>query len=257
MVSSAMHQTTTRLKGWLPGRYAVYKETYLHSFGWTWLENLIDNLRRRDKQDVQSLQTEIQELRSHCRKLIKENQQLSYEVNHDSLTGLYNRRYFDGYCEQVFQSASLLGNDLSLLVIDIDHFKRYNDTRSHQAGDRLLQRLGQYLLTTVQTSDNCVARYGGEEFVVVLPQHDCSAAYAMARTIRLLIKALDVTVSIGIACYGKDGKTPRELFYHADQRLYVAKQNGRDCIVAFESCSTRTLIGNSDRKSNKKPPQTR
>ncbi|MBT9311493.1 GGDEF domain-containing protein [Leptothoe kymatousa] len=234
MVSLAIHQTTTEFKAITAKQFLILKKIKRYSRERLRLDRFVRALPhspRARQQDVYRLQREMQELRNHCVKLLEENQRLAYEVNHDSLTGLYNRRYFDNYCPQACQTAAAMGHQLSLLVLDIDHFKAYNDTHSHQAGDQLLQRLGQYLLAQVQTAENCVARYGGEEFVVVLPRHDFAAAYAIAQTIQTIVSTFNITVSIGIACYGIDGATPKDLFSCADRRLYAAKQNGRNCIV--------------------------
>ncbi len=177
------------------------------------------------------LKRENQLLQKKHEELQRENQRLIYEVNHDALTGLYNRRYLKTYIEKACTTASSLGHELSLLVIDIDHFKQYNDTYGHLAGDQLLQKIGEYLFSVVQTSDNCIARCGGEEFVAVLPNHNPIAAVAIAKTVQSVFGTLGITVSIGIASYGKDGKTWPELLACADRRLYSAKQDGRNRIA--------------------------
>ena len=241
--SLAMHQTTTRLGELLTRQRLIIEDLRVFNLAWLGLArslNALASFWRTYKQEFQGLKAENRQLRNQYAQLLKENQRLTYEVHHDSLTRLYNRRYFDRYSEQACQTASQSGNGLSLLVIDIDYFKRYNDTYSHQGGDQLLHRFGQCLLEVVQTSDNCVARYGGEEFVVVLPNHDQAAARAVAETIQNVVSALGITVSIGVACYGKDGKTPLELFHRADHRLYAAKQSGRNCIVTSEKSEKAT-----------------
>ena len=181
-------------------------------------------------QENYNLKAENQQLKERYAQLLQENQRLNYAVNHDSLTGLYNRRYLNTYMEQVCTTSTLAQHKLSLMVIDIDHFKHFNDTHGHQAGDQLLQKVGNKLSAVVQKSDNCIARYGGEEFVAVLPGHRQSEALEIAKTIQTAIHPLDITVSIGIATYGQDGKTPLDLLHCADQRLYAAKRNGRNRI---------------------------
>lgn len=192
--------------------------------------NVLKSLLKDFTQEHQSLEAENQLLQKRYAKLLQENQRLTYEVNHDSLTGLHNRRYLNTYIKQSCTAASLKGQRLSLLMIDIDHFKQYNDTYGHQTGDQLLQKVGNKLFSTVQTTDNCIARYGGEEFVVILPGYRQAEALRIAQKIQTSIQRLGVTVSIGIAVYGQDGRTPLDLVHCADHRLYTAKRNGRNRI---------------------------
>ena len=180
--------------------------------------------------ELQTLRLENELLRENCKHLVRKNQRLAYEVSHDSLTGLYSRRYFDFYSEQACQKATLMGSSLSLLVIDIDHFKDFNDTYNHQAGDQLLRSFGLCLRSAVQSPGSLIARYGGEEFVAVLPDHDQLAALTIAQRVHKVVKALGITVSIGIACHAQDGNTALSLFRCADLRMYNAKRNGRDRI---------------------------
>lgn len=182
------------------------------------------------KQELRTLRLENECLRDNCAHLIEKNQRLTYEVSHDSLTGLHSRKYFDVYGEQACQKATLIGSSLALLVIDIDHFKHFNDTYSHQTGDQLLQLLGLCLRAAVKAPGSWIARYGGEEFVVVLPEHDQLAALAIAQRIHRVVRVLGITVSIGIACHAKDGNTALNLFRCADLRMYTAKRNGRNRI---------------------------
>lgn len=191
-----------------------------------WLKSFLPEFYQRTR----DLQKENERLRQQYEQILQENRALTYEVNHDNLTGLQSRRYYEFYSNQAFQNAALLGQSLSLLVIDIDYFKRYNDTHGHQAGDKLLQKIGQCLLFVVQKADGCVARYGGEEFVVVLPSHDSIEALAVAQKIQRTVITLGITVSIGLASYGQDGRTPSDLLHCADLRMYAAKQNGRNRI---------------------------
>lgn len=192
--------------------------------------NSFESLWKVIIQEYRNLKIENQFLRKRYTQLLQENQRLIHEVNYDSLTGLYSRRYLDTYIEQQCKAASLSGHELSLLMIDIDHFKQYNDTYGHQAGDQLLQKIGTILSTVIQQSNNCIARYGGEEFVAVLPSHTQTKALDVAKNIQTVISNIGVTVSIGIAIYGEDGKTPLDLLQCADHRLYAAKGNGRNRI---------------------------
>lgn len=203
--------------------------SFLHAFKALWKTCI---------QDSHHLKAENQRLKERYAQLLQEHQRLTYDVNHDSLTGLYNRRYLNTYMEQVCKTTALEKHTLSLMVIDIDHFKQYNDTHGHQAGDQLLQQVGHKLSSVVQQSDNCIARYGGEEFVAVLPGHRQSKAVEFATKIQTVISHLGITVSIGVATYGQDGTTPLRLLHCADQRLYAAKRNGRNRI---ETSSTHRM----------------
>jgi diguanylate cyclase (GGDEF)-like protein len=160
---------------------------------------------------------------------------------HDGLTELYNRRHFDDRLTAELAFSSRHGTALSLILIDVDHFKRINDSHGHQAGDAVLQQIGTLLQRSVRTED-VVARYGGEEFGVLARGIDVSGAQAFAERIRTVIARtgatyegapIAVTVSIGIghsdcgvAC------TPTTLIATADQALYAAKHAGRNRVVA-------------------------
>lgn len=161
----------------------------------------------------------------------------------DGLTLLANRRAFDEALEQGWHRAMRSGEPMSLLMIDIDYFKPYNDHYGHPAGDRCLQQVADVLRATVTHEGALVARYGGEEFSVILPHADKAEAGMLAETLRQRIEALDIphrgspdagriTASIGIST-----RTPPqisdvgELMHSADQALYRAKQRGRNSVV--------------------------
>lgn len=160
------------------------------------------------------------------------NVQLRSLADSDGLTALSNRRHFDAVFEQMMRRASERNEPVSLLLIDVDHFKRYNDTHGHQAGDDILRTLAVAMRESVRP-DTLVARYGGEEFAVLAPHCDAAQAHDIAVRIRtrLAARLQDVTVSIGIAtrvgALGEDGGV---LIARADAALYRAKRNGRDRI---------------------------
>lgn len=157
----------------------------------------------------------------------------------DKLTGLRNRRYFDQRLTEEIHHAGRQETPLSLLMLDIDDFKRVNDTHGHVVGDRVLQSLGRILAGQLWQVD-IVARYGGEEFAVILPQTDTSAAERVAERIRAKVAKLQVplpehgrlgvTVSIGIASFPLCGDSVEGLVEHADQALYEAKHAGKNCV---------------------------
>ena len=159
----------------------------------------------------------------------------------DGLTGAYTRRYFIERFDEEIKRASLRKSDLSLLMIDADHFKMINDQHGHLAGDQTLKEISNIIQENVREID-IVGRFGGEEFCVVLPDTDREGARLVAERIRQsaqkrLIKAYDsalrVTLSIGLAIYPSDGKLLEELMDKADWALYRAKSQGRNCVVAF------------------------
>jgi diguanylate cyclase (GGDEF)-like protein len=158
----------------------------------------------------------------------------------DGLTGLFNRRHFSERIEEEFSKASRYQTPLSVLIMDVDHFKRVNDTYGHQVGDIVLIAVAQILRQSVRETD-LIGRYGGEEFVVLLPHTEMEQAVAVAEKIRKavsekLIGEMDgkaVTISIGVA--GMDGVEARnvdDLIRHADGALYRAKEEGRNRVVA-------------------------
>ena len=160
----------------------------------------------------------------------------------DGLTGLFNRREFDRRLADEVQRVARYQRPLSLLMIDIDHFKHYNDQHGHPQGDTLLRELSTLFLSCVRSTD-FIARYGGEEFAVLLPETDPASALAVARSILERVGAhpflyretqpgAALTVSIGVA--GRDDAHPdaERLLLAADQALYQAKREGRNRVVA-------------------------
>ena len=153
----------------------------------------------------------------------------------DKLTGLYMRHIFNEMLEKEFQLFLRKGEPLSLLMIDIDNFKNYNDTYGHQGGDEVLQKIGEILLHTVRKSDIC-CRYGGEELVVIMPQTEYETALDVAERIRGNIEKIDlqgknVTVSIGVSWAASFIKTAKELLKLADNALYKAKNQGKNKVL--------------------------
>jgi diguanylate cyclase (GGDEF)-like protein len=155
----------------------------------------------------------------------------------DELTGLYNRRHFGTRVAEEIARSRRHGRPFSLLFLDIDHFKRINDTYGHVVGDRILADLGKLLHRWARSSD-LLARYGGEEFVVLLPETETSPALAAADRLRQAVEEHSfprrkrLTVSIGVASYPADGQAEDELLKVADQALYQAKRLGRNRTMA-------------------------
>ena len=166
---------------------------------------------------------------------------LEMRAMQDPLTGLFNRRYLEQRLDQEVTFAARHGGVLSLLLIDVDHFKSVNDGYGHPVGDHLLLELGSYLRGCVRTED-VVARHGGEEFSIVLRQIDAEGALALAERLRSGVEAfpfvhagnrIPVTISIGVAtATGRKGLKRAELIEAADKQLYVSKDAGRNRVHA-------------------------
>jgi len=152
----------------------------------------------------------------------------------DALTGLYNRGYFDQAFEKEILRDARYGHPLSILLLDIDYFKKINDAYGHEQGDRVLKEVAATLKNMVRQTD-IVARYGGEEYVLMLMETEAIAAYKVAEKIRNQIENKSIefspqkfTVSIGIACYPSNGLTAKIMLKAADMALYQSKNNGRN-----------------------------
>lgn len=159
----------------------------------------------------------------------------------DGLTGLSNRRKLDEAMDQECRRSQREGGSLALMVLDIDHFKRLNDTHGHQAGDRVLRRVAAILSSFRNRAGDLAARLGGDEFVLLLPGADHAQALAVANRIREQIQSTDFDAPVGVsvtACIGVanvDGATtqsPENLFAKADRALYDAKRDGRNTVVS-------------------------
>jgi diguanylate cyclase (GGDEF)-like protein len=150
---------------------------------------------------------------------------------HDHLTGLPNRRFLQIQMEKIVEATNRYGEYLSVIMLDIDHFKRYNDTQGHVQGDRLLVKLSGILSKEIRCSD-FVFRYGGEEFLIILPRTNSQLASEVAERLRRLVETeTDVTISLGISTYRKDSGNADNLINSADDALYRAKQEGRNRIA--------------------------
>ncbi len=160
----------------------------------------------------------------------------------DSLTNLFNRRYLEETLERELARAAREDYPVCVIMIDLDHFKRVNDTYGHEAGDEVLKALATTLSEQCRRGD-FACRYGGEEFVVVMPNLNTDTAYERAENIRQSLNSLHVpyghyhlttTISIGIACYPINGDTRESILRAADQAMYGAKEAGRDHILSYD-----------------------
>jgi diguanylate cyclase (GGDEF)-like protein len=171
-------------------------------------------------------------------------EKLREQAIRDPLTGLFNRRFLEDGLDRELHRAQRKQSALSLVMLDLDHFKQFNDTFGHDAGDLLLRELGKILRTVLRQSD-IACRYGGEEFVLVFPDSSLADTRKRVEEIRTLVKGLEIrhddrplgpiTVSAGVAAAPEHGSTARDLIRSADDALYAAKQAGRDRLVACQA----------------------
>ncbi|MHA7116302.1 sensor domain-containing diguanylate cyclase [Pseudomonas promysalinigenes] len=194
-----------------------------------WL--LIRAMRRRSEAESELLITQ--------QRLLDSNQQLERLAKHDALTEVANRRFFDETLAKETSRVQRSHASLALLMIDIDYFKRYNDSLGHPAGDACLKRVATTLAGCLRRPNDLLARYGGEELAAILPDTDCAGATIIAKGMleRLALEPIahpdspfsQVTVSIGIACISpSQPDLVSSLLERADRALYVAKQEGRN-----------------------------
>jgi diguanylate cyclase (GGDEF)-like protein len=172
----------------------------------------------------------------------------------DALTGIYNRRFLEESMERIIKSLSRSGANLSVLMLDIDYFKNYNDTYGHNMGDACLKTLANTFVQSVVRANDFVARFGGEEFVIVLPNTNERGANTVAKRILNDVHerniphaksdvASYVTVSIG-SVTGKviHTYTGADFIKKADQALYISKQNGRDRYTAVDMLTAHSAL---------------
>ncbi len=160
----------------------------------------------------------------------------------DGLTGLYNHRRFQERLQEELKRADRYGEPVSLILLDIDHFKKVNDTYGHPAGDAVLKRIAEIIRKTVREID-FPARYGGEEFALIILKSTAREAKKIAERLRKKVEQttvktdtadINVTLSLGIASYPEDARTREDLIERADQALYRAKQGGRNQTILYE-----------------------
>lgn len=183
-------------------------------------------------------------------RLRKELQALELQVMRDPLTGLYNKRYFDRVLETEMERARRSQQPLSIILLDLDHFKSINDRFGHLAGDHVLHAAAQLLKAELRMTD-VPCRYGGEEFVIILPTTPVTTAVQVAERLRSALKRAPIdtdkggvrlTASLGVAAFHPDQKTTAaSLIERADEKLYEAKRSGRDRVFA-DTSDTSTAV---------------
>jgi diguanylate cyclase len=193
---------------------------------------------------MDKLHRELEHSRDEVGNLQKELESARREALIDPLTGIYNRRGFEIQANKMIADGEIADKGLCLLMVDIDHFKKINDTYGHVLGDRVIRTMANTLKSKVKGQDS-VARLGGEEFVVLLPETSPQGALTVAEHIRASIEhgkirrpnsqdtIASITVSVGIAVY-QAGETLEDWLDHADKALYASKQGGRNKVTAYE-----------------------
>jgi diguanylate cyclase (GGDEF)-like protein/PAS domain S-box-containing protein len=175
-------------------------------------------------------------------KLLKLQKELEEQAIRDSLTGLYNRRFLDETLSRELSRAERDKYSVSVVMLDLDHFKTFNDTYGHDVGDMMLKQLGKLLSSQVRAGD-IACRFGGEEFVVVMPKASLSVAKQRANDWRMKFESqilihegevLNATLSAGVAVYPLHGTTSDEVIRKADQAMYAAKAAGRNLVIMAE-----------------------
>lgn len=192
-----------------------------------------NNLRKNYEKTIEEKTTELVEL----------NKELKYLSFFDALTGIFNRRQIVKTLENELERQKRYKNPFSLILIDVDFFKKVNDNYGHLFGDLVLKKMTKVILEVLRTTDT-FGRYGGEEFLIILPYTDMRQAQEVANRIRTKVKNtpfyyeednlnLQITVSMGISQY-EDGENEDDILARADKALYRAKYQGRDQIVCFD-----------------------
>jgi diguanylate cyclase (GGDEF)-like protein/PAS domain S-box-containing protein len=171
----------------------------------------------------------------------------------DPLTGLYNRRYLEESLNRELQRAKRAGRTFSVVMLDLDHFKHFNDTFGHQVGDILLKEVAGVIKGRVRAGD-LACRYGGEEFSLIIAEVDTEGTVKCVENIREAIKHLSlhhrgqtlgtITVSAGVAAYPTHGDNSEELIRAADESLYQAKKAGRDCVFVYQRVESSSTLEN-------------
>ena len=190
------------------------------------------------------------QLRDRERNLLAANDRLAVMASSDMLSGLANRRGFQTRLDSEWAKAQQTGGDLAVMMIDVDHFKAFNDTYGHLRGDACLGRIGEVLAAIATDNNGFAGRYGGEEFCILLPGATAAAGHRAGEAVRAAVQALAiphsdgvatrVTVSVGVASVAPQAAVPaQELMEAADAALYAAKHNGRNMVaghglIAFE-----------------------
>ncbi len=205
------------------------------------LTRAFNDMMRKLRDSQRELEEDRERLTEQNEELQSANEVLAQLSITDGLTKLHNHRYFQDHLTREIKRLSRTGEDLSMILLDLDDFKKLNDRHGHAAGDEVLVRMARLMNDNVRESD-LLARYGGEEFVILTPGTNLEGAVSLAEKIRMsaenspqivddTYRAITVTLSCGVAQFRGD----RKLFFReADRALYRAKAMGKNCVVAAE-----------------------
>jgi diguanylate cyclase len=214
------------------------------------VESLVRSTKEMEHTNV-TLEQRLQASKREINQLQENLETMRSESLTDPLTTLFNRKYFDETLDKEIADAGAKGGPLSLMLTDIDHFKKFNDTFGHLTGDQVLRLVALSVKQNVKGQDTA-ARYGGEEFAIVLPNTALRQAVTVADHIRRAIMAKElmkrstgeqlgrVTISVGVACFRSDD-TPSSLIARADACLYTAKRHGRNRVVCETDPEVRAV----------------
>jgi diguanylate cyclase (GGDEF)-like protein len=212
----------------------IYRDVTAESRMQSNYKGLLDRERRRAELLQQEVQRRTADLHRANDALSRALQQVSTLARTDPLTMLHNRRVFDEALQKEVQRAIRFKREMALVIIDLDFFKRVNDTHGHQAGDDALRATARILTAQTRTVDN-VARIGGEEFALVLPETTAEEARVLADRLRRSqeTEGLHTTLSAGVAACPRHAVSEEELFKAADRALYTAKERGRNRVEIY------------------------
>ena len=238
-------------------------EAVLLSFAMAERINVERKLRFEAQSDALQVTRRLNEelegrVQERTKELEQANRKLEQLSNTDQLTGLHNRRYLEAVLNEEWTRCKRYGHPLSLIMLDIDFFKKVNDVHGHQAGDACLQQVAQRIAGSTRWPSDQVARYGGEEFCMVLPETDAEGAATVAERIRAAVaaeavvadgKTLNVTVSLGVYTVvpGAEGGF-EQLVHCADLALYASKENGRNRVTHFNHADMHNVASLPVRK---------
>jgi len=209
------------------------------------VQNIVKNLVNATaalKKNGENITRKLEESTAEITHLKKDLQQVTIESQRDFLTGVFNRKTFEKYVDEQMATSRENNSDLCLLMIDIDHFKKFNDTFGHLLGDEVLKIVAR-TLTEILKGRDAVARFGGEEFVVILPETNINGAMKAAELIRSAIASKElkrkdtgqtfgtITVSIGVARFKREDDTLPTMIKRADDAMYISKHEGRNRVT--------------------------
>jgi len=214
---------------------------------------IAENISTRKKAEI-ALRYAHDDMQEKLDEIIRLKNSLQEQIIHDSLTGLYNRRFFSEVIERELIRTEREKSALSLIILDIDHFKTVNDTFGHMTGDEVLRELANFLTKNVRKMD-IVCRYGGEEFVIIMPGASANTASKRAEVLREGIynnnilsgdHEIQITCSFGICAYPEFAGSVDQLLSRADIAMYVAKQSGRNrCVIWSPEMSVNSELVNN------------